>query len=133
VADCDCFVSVVDTNMYLGAADQLLARQQLIVSEHSSVSRRPGDLHFGRHRQRHGPGGHHPYAQLGGGFDEYPSVAEKFIAQPVQGIDDPGVCLDDAALQFGDVLLGQLGQQFGGARGQPPCLQVDKVELLFGT
>ncbi len=34
----------------------------------------------------------------------------KFIAQPVERIDHRGVRLDDAALQLGDVVLGQLGQ-----------------------
>jgi hypothetical protein len=43
------------------------------------------------------------------------------------------VRLDDAALQLGDVVVGQLGQQFGGACRQPPRLEIDKVKLLFDT
>jgi hypothetical protein len=50
VPDCDRFITVVDPDMYLGAADQLFTRQQLIVGEHLPIARRLGDLHFGRHR-----------------------------------------------------------------------------------
>ena len=70
----DRFVAVLDADMHLGAADQLLAGQQLVVGEHLSVAGCLGHLHFGRHRQRHGPGGDHAHAQLGGGVDQDPAV-----------------------------------------------------------
>ena len=131
MGDRDGLVAVVDADMHLGAADQLLARQQLVVGKHLPVARGLGDLHFGRHRQRHGPRRDHAYAQFGGGVDQDPAVVDKFTAQPVQRIDHPGVRLDDAALQLGDVVVGQLGQQFGGACRQSPRLEIDKVKLLF--
>ena len=56
-----------------------------------------------------------------------------FIAQPAERIDYLGVYLDDAPLQLGDIVLVQLGQQFGGTRRESPCLQVDKMKLLLGA
>jgi hypothetical protein len=67
------------------------------------------------------------------GVDQDQSVCDKFGAQPVQGVDHPGVRFHDAALKLGDVVVGQLSEQFGCACGESPRLQVDKVKLLFGT
>src|ERR1700733_1730403 len=133
MSDRDGFVAVVHSDMHLGAADQLLARQQLIVGKHLPVARGFGNLLFGGPRQRHGPRRYHAYAQFGGGIDQDPAVVDQFTVQSVQRIDHAGVRLDDAALQLSDVVVGQLGQQFGGARRQSPRLEIDKVKLLFDT
>lgn len=61
--------------------------------------------------------------QLRGGVNQDPAMADQFGAQPLQGVDHPAVHLDNTALQFGDVNVGQLGQQFGPASRQPLVLR----------
>ncbi len=118
--------------MHLGAADQLLACQQLIIGKHLAVTLGLGDLHFRRHRKRHGPRGHHSDAQFGGFLDQDPAATAQFVAQLVEGIDYRGIRLDDTTLQLSDVILGEFGQQFGRTRRESPCLEVDQVKFLFG-
>ena len=66
-----------------------------------------------------------------GGVDQDPAVALQIGAQPVERVDDAAVHLDHTALQLGHVAVGQLVEQFGRARRQPPRLQVDEVKFLL--
>ena len=52
------------SDVHLGAADQLLAGQQLVVGEHLPVAGGLGDLHLGGHRQRHRTRRDHTHAEL---------------------------------------------------------------------
>ena len=72
-----------------------------------------------------------PMPSFGGGIDEHSPVALQIGAQPVERVDHTAVHLDHAALQLGHVVVGQLGQQFRRAGGQPSGLEVDEVEFLL--
>ena len=128
----DRLVAVADADVHLGAADQLLACQQLIIGKHLAVTLGLGDLHFSRHRKRHGPRGHHSNAQFGCCLDQDPAATAQFVAQLIERIDHRGIRLDDTTLQLSDVILGEVGQQFGRPRRESACLQVDQVKFLFG-
>ena len=117
--------------MHLGAADELFAGQQLVIGEHLPVAGGLRDLNFGGNRQWHRPGGDHAHAESGGGVNKHLAVALEIGAQSVEGVDHAAVHFDYAALQLGDVAVGQLTEQFGRAGRQPSCLEVDEVELLL--
>ena len=57
----------------------------------------------------------------------------QFAPQLLEGVDDPAVHFDDAALQFRDVGVRQFGEQLGRTGSQSPGFDVDKVEFLFDT
>jgi hypothetical protein len=58
-------------------------------------------------------------------------VALQIGAQFVEGVDHAAVHFDHAALQLGDVAVGQLIEQCRCPGRQPSGLQVDEVEFLF--
>jgi hypothetical protein len=94
--------------MHLSAADELFAGQQLVIGEHLPVAGSLRDLHFGGNRQRHRPGGDHAHAEFGGGVHKHLTLAQQIGAQSVEGVDNAAVHFDHAALQLGDVAVGQL-------------------------
>ena len=117
--------------MHLGAADELLPGQQLVVREHLPVPVSLGDLHLGGHRQRYRSRGDHAYPELGRSAHQDLPVTLKVSAQIVKGVDDAAVHFDNASLQFSHVAVRQLGQQFRRTGGQMPGPQVDQMEFLF--
>ena len=117
--------------MYLGTANKLFSRQKLVIGQHLPVAGGLRDLHFGGDRQRHRTGGHHAYAEFGGGLYEHLALALQIGAQPVEGVDYATVHFDNAPLQLGDVTVGQNAQQLRRPSRQPSGLHVDEVEFLL--
>ena len=62
--DRDGLVAIVDADVHLGTADQLFAREQLVVGQHPAIPRGRRDLHLGGHRQRNRAGSHDADAEL---------------------------------------------------------------------
>jgi len=127
----DRLVAVGHADVHLSAADELFAGQQLVIGEHLPVAGSLRDLHFGGNRQRHRPGGDHAHAEFGGGVDKHLAVALEIGAQSVEGVDHAAVDFNHAALQLGDVAVGQLTEQYRCPGRQPSGLQVDEVEFLL--
>lgn len=126
-------VTVVDTDVHLSTADELLSGQQLVVGQHPSVASRPRHLHLGGHRQWHGPGGDDTDAQFCRGVDEHAAAVHEFGPQSVECVDDSGVRLDDAALKLRYIAVRQPFEQLRAPGSEPPCAQVDEVKLLFDS
>jgi hypothetical protein len=125
-------VAVADVDMHLGTADELLTGEQLVLVEHVLIARVRRDLERLQVGDGHGTGRHDAHAQPFGRGDDAAAQRGEVLGQ----VDEPDVRatvrLHDRPLQLrAEPVAGKLREKAVGARNEPPCLQVDRVELFL--